>query len=166
LEIPAELQKNATEESIPLLPGLEALLLETHEEQRTGWVFNPVSLTGRFHRAPRTERPDAEWVAKVVSRIGKKAGVVVEPANEAKGTPAKFASAHDLRRSCAQRLDDAGLPEMDVMRVMRHRQRETLRRHYAPGTVQKSAQRIRAYLGITEPANRRKSSTEICGADT
>ena len=41
LSIPATMQKNNTEDSNPLLPGLEALLLETPEPQRFGWVLNP-----------------------------------------------------------------------------------------------------------------------------
>ena len=152
LEIPHAMQKSDTEESIPLLPGFEAVLLQTPENRRDGWVFDPVSLQTKIGRSSRHGRLDAEWVGKVISRIGKKAGVVVLPADPAKEAKAKFASAHDLRRSCAQRLDDAGVPEDDIMRVMRHRQRETLRRHYAPGTVQKSARRIREYLGTPEPA--------------
>ena len=107
-------------------------------------------------RKPRHGRPNPDWVGKVVCRIGKKAGVVVIPADPAKDTKAKFASSHDLRRSCAQRLDDAGIPEVDIMRVMRHRERETLRRHYAPGTVQKSADRIRAYLGTVSRGDTEK----------
>ena len=123
-----------------------AILLETPEDERTGWVFNPMPLQLRLGRKPRHGRPDPDWVGKVICRIGRKAGVVVIPADPAKKIKTKFASAHHLRRSCAQRLDDAGVPEDDVPRVMRHRQRETLRRHYAPGTVQKSARRIREYL--------------------
>ena len=73
----------------------------------------------------------------MISRIGKRAKVVVTPA---KGeVPAKFASAHDLRRSLAERLYDAGVPEREVSRVMRHADAQTTRRHYAPGNVQKAA---------------------------
>ena len=152
LMIPHAMQKNDTEEAIPLLPGFESLLLETTEDQRSGWVFNPAPLHTRIGRPVRRERLSPGWVSRVVCHIGKKAGVVVTPADPVRKTKAKFASSHDLRRSCAQRLDDAGVPEIDIMRVMRHRKRETLRRHYAPGTVQKSAQRIRAYLGTVSIA--------------
>ena len=98
LAIPAAMQKNDTEESIPLLPGFEVLLLETPEPQRFGWVVNPMSLQTMLGRRVRHQRPDAEWVGKVISRIGKAAGVVVRPA-VGNGEP-KYASAHDLRRSC------------------------------------------------------------------
>ena len=41
LAIPFNRQKNQTEEAITLLPGLESLLLETRETDRTGWIFEP-----------------------------------------------------------------------------------------------------------------------------
>jgi integrase len=107
LHIPAEMQKNDTEEAIPLLPWFEALLQETPEPLRTGWVFQPASLQQRLGRRARHLRPDANWIGKIISRIGKKAGVVVEQADERTGHPAKYATqvehplrnpAHDLRQ--------------------------------------------------------------------
>lgn len=147
LMIPATMQKNDTEESIPLLPGFEALLLETPKAQRFGWVFNPISLQTKLGRGVKQQRPEAEWVGKVITRIGKAAGVIVRPATGK--TKAKYASAHDLRRSCAERLTSAGIPEREVSRVLRHASVETTRRHYAPGTVQESAGIIRKALSCT-----------------
>ena len=94
----------------------------------------------------RRARPRADWVAKVISRIGKKAGVVVDPGNQKTGKPAKFASAHDLRRSCSERLLDAGVPPLEISRVLRHASWETTGRHYAPGDVQKAARVLRQTL--------------------
>jgi integrase len=65
------------------------------------------------------------------------------------GRPPKYASAHDLRRSLAERLYDAGVPEREVSRVMRHADPQTTRRHYAPGTVQKAAGILRERLTTT-----------------
>lgn len=144
LSIPATMQKNDTEETIPLLPGFESLLLETPEIERFGWVLNPMSLQTKLGRTVRHQRPDAEWVGKVITRIGKAAGVVVVAA-AGDGEP-KFASAHDLRRSCAERLVSAGIPEREVARVLRHASIETTRKHYAPGNVQESARIIRGRL--------------------
>lgn len=144
LAIPAPMQKNDTEESIPLLPGFEALLLETPSRQRFGWVFNPMSLQTKLGRRVRHQRPNAEWVGKVISSVGEAAGVIVRPAT-GDGKP-KFASAHDLRRSCAERLIAAGVPEREVSRVLRHASIETTRRHYAPGTVQESAGIIKSCI--------------------
>ena len=54
LEMPASMQKNDTEENIPLLPWFEMVLVETPPESRAGWVFNPMSLQ---HRHGRKVRP-------------------------------------------------------------------------------------------------------------
>ena len=144
LTIPADMQKNDTEESIPLLPGFERLLLTTPEVQRFGWVVNPMSVQTKLGRAVRHQRPSAEWVGKIISRIGKAAGIVVEPAKGSRKE--KFASAHDLRRTCAERVVSAGVPEREAARVLRHASTETTRKHYAPGTVQESARIIRKQL--------------------
>ena len=146
LFIPAALQKNDTEEAIPLLPWFEEVLLEIPEEVRSGWVFNPESLQSIVKRKPRHGRPNAEWVGKIISRIGKAAGVKVHSGDKASGRPEKFASAHDLRRSCAERLLDAGISPEAVTRVLRHASFETTRRHYAPGDVQRVAMQIRESL--------------------
>ncbi|QDU92727.1 Tyrosine recombinase XerC [Lignipirellula cremea] len=146
LAIPHHKQKNATEEEIPLLPCFEILLLETPEAERTGWVFNPVSLQTKVGRRVRQKRPDAEWTGKVISRIGKAAGVIVEQGNAETGKPKKFASAHDLRRSCADRLLDAGVPPTNIARLLRHSNWQTTQRYYAMGEVQKDARIIRELL--------------------
>ena len=160
LAIPEDMQKNATEEAIPLLPWFEAVLLEVPEVERTGWVFNPQSLEMKRGRDSRCGRPHSEWVGKVISRIGEEARVVVDPGNPSKEKPPKYASSHDLRRSCAERLLDAGVPAAEVQRVMRHASFDTTRRHYAPGNVQKSAQKLRLYLGThSDSSEKRKSRT-------
>lgn len=150
LIIPAAMQKNDTEEAIPLLDGFSDLLLETPEASRSGWVFTPLSLQTKQGRQPRHGRPTAEWVGKVITRIGSKAKVVVVPAvgieDQPGYKPPKFASAHDLRRSFADRLVAAGVSERDVAAVMRHASVETTRRHYAPRNVQRSAAAIRGCL--------------------
>ena len=152
LDIPAAMQKNDTEECIPLLPWFEAVLLETPVEERGGWVFEPESLQTRMGRKPRLARPDAEWVGKVIARIGKAADVVVEPADERTGRPTKYASAHDLRRSCGERLRNAGVPPLVICRVMRHSSWETTRKHYAPGDIQQDAAVLQRLLGKPENA--------------
>jgi len=146
LEIPAAMQKNDTEESTPLHPWFEDVLLETPEGQRTGWVFNPLSLQLKRGREVAPQRTDAEWVGKVIGRIGKEAGIEVEPADERTGRPTKYATAHDLRRSCGERLREAGVPPLVICRVMRHSSWETTRKHYAPGNVQSDAAVLRSVL--------------------
>jgi len=160
LRIPAGMQKNATEEAIPLLPWFESVLLETPADQRTGWVFNPGSLQLRIGRKVRHQRPDAEWVGKVVARIGRAAGVIVEPPDERTGRPIKYASAHDLRRSCAERLLDAGVLPLVICRVLRHASWDTTRKHYAPGDVQKDAGILREKLAKPESESK-EATTEV-----
>jgi len=160
LEIPAALQKSATEEAIPLLPGFEAVLLETPEPERIGSVFEPGRLQGKVKRRqrrdlPRDWRPDADWVGKIIARIGHKAGVVVVPTDPATGKQTKHASAHDLRRSCAERLLHAGVPPQVVQMVLRHARFTTTWKYYAAGDMQKAAGALRAYLGKGERSKKR-----------
>ena len=142
LEFPAPRQKNDTNEAIPILPGFEDLLLETPVLQRTGWVFNPLSLQLRLGRKVRHKRPNADWVGKVISRIGKKAGIVVEEGDEETDKAVKYASAHDLRRSCAEILHNANIPPLLICRIMRHSSWETTRKHYVSGDVQLAAETL------------------------
>lgn len=158
LQIPAALQKNDTEEDIPLLPWFEKVLFETPEDCRIGWVFNPESLQLRLGRKVRHHRPQAEWVGKVIGRIGKTAGIVVEDADEKTGRPVKYVTAHDLRRSCGERLREAGVPPLVICRVMRHSSWETTRRHYAPGDVQRDAEVLRDTLGRRRKSRIRKKA--------
>ncbi len=151
LEIPAAMQKNDTEENIPLLPWFETLLLATPENQRHGWIFNPQSLQLKLGRRVRHHRPDAEWVGKVLTRIGKTAGVEVEAADDRTGRRAKYASAHDLRRSCGERLRNVGVPPLVICRVMRHSSWETTRKYYAPGDIQSDAKVLGNCLTLATP---------------
>jgi integrase len=107
-----------------------------------------------------SERPTAEWARKVISRIGKAACVVVDPGNSRTGKPVKFATAHDLRRSCAQRLRDANVPPLVIQAIMRHASWETTVRHYAPGDVQESAKALRKYLGTPASEGSREEPAE------
>lgn len=65
LLIPADLQKNDTEESIPMLPGFEALLKETLLDDRSAWVFNPGSLNIRIWlletSVPEAQEATVSW---------------------------------------------------------------------------------------------------------
>lgn len=146
LFIPHHLQKNATEEEIPLLPWFEAVLLETPEQQRNGWAFNPVSLQTKIGRNVRLKRPDAEWVGKVISRIGVSAGVIVARGKLSEGESRKFASAHDLRRSCANRLMSCGVELTVIARILRHSSLETTSKFYLSGCIQNDAKLLRTLL--------------------
>ena len=53
------------------MPGFESLLHQTPERERFGWAFNPISLQTKLGRYVRYQRPNVEWVGKVISTSGK-----------------------------------------------------------------------------------------------
>lgn len=72
-----------------------------------------------------------EHVGRIIGDIGKKAKVVVRTMkDDAAKSRKKFASAHDLRRGCAQRLVNAGISAETLKVVMRHREFSTTERYY------------------------------------
>ncbi len=146
LLFPAEMQKNDTHQRIPMLPGFEKLLLKTSPEKRSGWVFNPESLQTRRGRNPQDQRLSSKWVGRIITRIGHEANVIVDPGNVKQRKPAKYASAHDLRRSCGERLREAGVPPLVISAVLRHSSWEITQKHYAPGNVQRDAELLRSVL--------------------
>ncbi|MCA9233806.1 MAG: site-specific integrase, partial [Planctomycetales bacterium] len=77
---------------------------------------------------------------RVVSDIGKRAGVVVSGSG-------KTASAHDLRRSFGQRMADAGVPVRLLQAMMRHRSFTTTEQYYLRDKVQQQADQLALYLG-------------------
>lgn len=149
LLFPAEAQNNNKHQETSLLSGFEALLLKTPEEERSGYIFNPISLRTKRGSEPKPGRPKAEWVGNVIGRIGKKSGIVVVPANTRTGAPAKYVSAHDLRRTCGQRLQDAGVPIAIISNVLRHGSSATTKKHYIQGNVQNDAKMLKEIMGKT-----------------
>jgi integrase len=119
-------QKNGRNETVPMAPEFADFLLETPNEARSGLVFKlprPMSL---------------QRVSKVICRIGKKAGIKVSDGSG----PAKYASAHDLRRSFgarwAKRVKSAVL-----QRMMRHADIATTSRYYVDMDAKEIAREIR-----------------------
>jgi hypothetical protein len=73
-----------------MTPNFAQWILQTPESERTGRVFK---LNGLQTGKPIT----AKRICRLISKIGRKAGVVVKKAI------GKFATAHDLRRSFGTR---------------------------------------------------------------
>lgn len=207
-------QKNGRNEEIPVLPGLKMLLEEVPEDQRTGFVVNPLPIEyemksqgkwfmprpddleqliadfsnlaiaracgvseqtvrnwlERFalqrhgkiarygqevpdevverlkrraqrqkHQARRPGRLTVDRVSRIIASIGEKANVVVRQADEERGQRIKYASAHDLRRSLAERLINAGVSAETLMVVMRHKDFATTRKFYGAKRAAQSA---------------------------
>ena len=146
LRLSAQIQKNDTEEEIPLLPWFEELLLQLPQEARSGFVFDPVSLHTKYGKRQGHQRSSNEWVGKVIAEIGRKSGIIVQSANEETGAPIKYVSAHDLRRSCGQRLLEAGVPPLVISKILRHSSWQTTQEHYVPGNIQNDAKTLRKHL--------------------
>ena len=144
---PGHLQKNGKTEELPMVPWLEALLYETPEQERTGWVFEPGSLQLQHGRPEDRERPHTDWVGKIVSRIGKAAGIIVDEGNPRTGRGVKYASTHDLRRTFAVRLRQSSVPPHLIQKLMRHTDYRTTERYYMTETTQADAGQLRGILG-------------------
>ena len=84
---------------------------------------------------PSVGRLGEQQVGKIVSRIGEKAGVIVNPKT------GKFASAHDLRRSFGDRWSEALMPA-DLMVLMRHETIDTTMRYYVRRQAKSTAAKL------------------------
>ena len=128
--IAAAAQKARRDERLPMTPDFAEWLLATPEAERVGPVFR---LDGTFTRTAI----DHKHVGRLVSFIGRKAGVVVGTAEKRKRvdgkltttTVKKFASAHDLRRAFGTRWAKRKMPAV-VQRLMRHASISTTMKYY------------------------------------
>lgn len=111
-----------------LPPEFAEVLAAVPRSARSGRVFKLLDRGGR----PRFFGDD--WVGRVVSAIGEKAGVIVN--TTAKGT--KFASAHDLRRSFGERWAPRVMPQV-LKELMRHESIETTLKYYVGRNAQTTA---------------------------
>ena len=87
--------------------------------------------------------------------IGQEAGIVVIRDDPRTGKRQKFASAHDLRRGCAQRLINEGVSAETLKVVMRHHDFATTERHYG---ATRSAQAAASELHEKLATNARKGA--------
>lgn len=142
--------------------------LERQGLERTGKVTRygsevPAEVQARLRqRASRTAhqtptvngRLTLERVSRVIAEIGRVAGVIVRQADEATGRRVKYASAHDLRRSCAERLINLGISAETLMVIMRHRDFATTRKFYgAKRAAQAAATEIHQKLLAADKAD-------------
>ncbi len=134
-------QKNGRLQEIPMLPGLSELLLSVSDNNRKGFIVN-LGL-----KSNRSKRLSSDKVSRVISLIGKEAGVVVKKANKKTEVRAKYASAHDLRRGCATRLINSGVSAETLKVVMRHADFVTTEKHYgAVRSAQAAANELNSKL--------------------
>lgn len=128
LLIPAEFDKGGQDRRVPITPDFAAFLEQTLPAERVGRVFKPPGRDG----APA----NPVWVSRVVSRIGKAAGVVVDDRE-----PKKYASLHDLRRSYGSRWANQVLPHI-LRELMRHASITTTLDYYVGQDADRTADAI------------------------
>lgn len=128
---------------LPMAPEFAQLLETVPPAQRRGYVFkarNPEELT----------RPLADWVSKLICRMGKAAGVKV--------TDKKFASAHDFRRAFGFRWSRRVMPAV-LREMMRHASIETTMKYYVGLNAEATADEIWAAFS-NKTANTAGNATE------
>jgi len=130
LRILAALEKGNQNRLLPLAPEFAELLLSVPIADRKGRVFQLAD------RAGKPREFTAEWVGRVVSEIGERAGVKVN--TDPRSGKVKYASAHDLRRSFGERWAARLMPQQ-LMELMRHESIETTMRFYVGRNAQTTA---------------------------
>jgi integrase len=94
--------------------------------------------------ADALQRLTKERVGRVIGLIGQKANVVVQEKNDDLRKRLKYASAHDIRRGCAQRLINQGFSAETLKLILRHSDFATTEKFYgAVKTAQSAASEIR-----------------------
>ncbi|MCC7475801.1 MAG: site-specific integrase [Pirellulales bacterium] len=83
-----------------------------------------------LHRRPAVGRLTVEHVGRVIAQIGREANIKVRSTTKNGKPVAKYVSAHDLRRGCAQRLINAGVSAETLKVIMRHREFSTTEKYY------------------------------------
>lgn len=97
-------------------------------------------------------RLSKERVGRVIGEIGRRAGIVVQQADTRTRKRLKYATAHDIRRGCAQRLINAGVSAETLKLVMRHSDFSTTERFYgATRNVQSAANELKRHFSIQNP---------------
>jgi integrase len=142
LRIPAESQKGNRDTLLPMTPDFATLLQGVAERERRGRVFKLLDVDGTLLRAERWD------VGPIVSKIGAKAGVVVDERTKNGETVRKFASAHDLRRAFGQRWAAKVMPTV-LRELMRHESIETTMKFYVGQNAEATADALWEAAGNT-----------------
>ena len=124
-------EKGHSDRLLPMAPEFAAMLAKVPEAERTGPVFKLPGLRAT------SEEVRSTWVGRIISKIGKKAGVRVS-ADAKSPEKMKFASAHDLRRAFGERWAARVMPAV-LKELMRHESIETTLRYYVGTNAARTA---------------------------
>lgn len=129
LKILAELEKGGKDRIHPITPDFAEFLLATPANQRRGPVFpiNGHSVSG--------DAVSLKWASKVISAIGKAAGIVVDHKT------GKTASAHDLRRTFGEKWSKIVMPAV-LQQLMRHEDIGTTMAYYVGQNAESTADAV------------------------
>lgn len=130
IRICGEFEKGKRNRILPMAPAFAELLRQIPDANRSGQVF---PLQGLDHVGIRWLR---SRVSHIGSEIGKKAGIVV--ATDPKSGKQKYASLHDLRRSCALAWSRELSPQQ-LMEFMRHSSIQVTLDYYVGDTEERTA---------------------------
>lgn len=122
LKFEANADKSTKARILPITEDFAEFLQAIPKVQRRGKVFNPIV-------PDQVAEMRLDTAGKVISKIGKKAKVVVS------SDPLKYASAHDLRRSFGTRWAKK-LSMSELMVLMRHESPSTTQQFYVDHTVE------------------------------
>ena len=139
----------------PMAPEFADMLKAVPEDQREGYVFNPVGsrkFPGQLF---------LNTACRIISTLGKEAGVVT---GESASGKRKYASAHDLRRSFGFRWSRRIMPT-ELKELMRHRNISTTMEFYVGQEAKQTAKRLREVLANTlANSETKKANAESTGS--
>jgi integrase len=142
LLIPAEAEKGGRDRVYPVTPDFAEFLLAVPEEQRAGYVFNPVLTRGVCRRL--------DSVSKAIVAIGKAAGVKVDERKKNGKVIEVWASAHDLRRAFGTRWSRR-VTAMVLKELMRHASVTTTETYYVDSDADATAAMLRSITQNLQP---------------
>lgn len=124
-----------------------------HGLRNQGAIPDAAAADIRASRQLRHTRLTKERTSRIISMIGRRAGIVVQQQVDR----TKYASAHDLRRGCALRLIDMGVSAETLKLVMRHKSFSTTEKFYgATRSAQSAANELRQLVA-------ERSKSELVG---
>lgn len=130
-------QKNRKGQVCNMAPEFsDWLQKETPVEKRKGLVFSPIGFKG-------ARLTDSE-VGRMVSAIGRKAGIITDEAED------RCATCHDLRRSFGTRWASRVMPA-DLKELMRHDSIDTTMKYYVSQNTDALAARLLAAVSKVSP---------------
>lgn len=124
------------------------------------WLSDPhrLKVDSKFV-ATDFQRLSKERVGRVIGLIGQDAKVVVQEQDDELRKRLKYASAHDIRRGCAQRLINQGVSAETLKLVLRHSDFATTEKFYgAVKSIQSASNEIR---GLKKSKERQDETNEF-----